>query len=138
MNDIVEQIEHPFWQSVLRIDGYEGWHRFIDDKLHGGETIRIRIEFDDPDDAVVQENFTAIRQRWSEIWPRIQDRTHQMKVAYGYNETQIESAESWFELKLPTKPIEQNAEWNVMLQADEAGWLLDFRGWDDAGGHGVF
>ena len=61
-----------------------------------------------------------------------------MKAAYGFGKTQIRPDSDWFELKPPTDPIESQAEWSVMLQADEAGWLLDFAGWGDAGGQGVF
>ena len=61
-----------------------------------------------------------------------------MKVAYGYHGIPIQTESDGFELKLPTELMEKNAEWSVMLQAEEAGWLLDFKGWEDAGGQGVF
>jgi hypothetical protein len=50
----------------------------------------------------------------------------------------INRASDWFSLRLPRGAIGDRAEWSVMLQADEAGWLLDFKGWDDFGGQGVF
>jgi hypothetical protein len=136
--ETLDRIEHPFWQQAIQLDGYEGWHSPLIDKLPDGTPIQIRVEFDDPDDPIVQANFTAIRQRWLEIWPRILHRTIAMKTAYGYGDTPIRSESEWFGLKLPTEPIEDNAEWSVMLQAEEAGWLLDFRGWIDADGQGVF
>jgi hypothetical protein len=135
---IEEQIEHPFWNCALRIDGYEGWHCPITEETSDGMLLQIRIEFDDPDDKIVQQNYSAIRQRWSDIWSRIQQRTHAVKVAYGYTETPLRPESDWFERRLPTEPIEENAKWSVMLQADEAGWILDFVGWVDAGGQGVF
>ena len=136
--DVVEEISHPYWKRVLRIDGYEGWHCPINEKMSDGTPIQIRVEIDDPDDKIVQKNFSAIRERWGEIWSRIQRRTQETKTAYGYGEVPIRPNCDWFELRVPTKPIDANAEWSVMLQADEAGWLLDFAGWEDAGGQGVF
>ena len=138
MSDIIEQIEHPFWGRALRLEGYEGWHSPIVEKMPDGSLIHIRVEFDDPDDSVVQENFTAIQERWAEVWLRILNRTSEMKNAYDYGHIPIRSDSDWFELKPPTERIDEGAEWSVMLQADEAGWLLDFRGWADAGGQGVF
>lgn len=44
----------------------------------------------------------------------------------------------WLNLTPPKMAIEEEPEWSVMLQAEEAGWLLDFRGWEDSGGQGVF
>jgi hypothetical protein len=135
---VIEEIEHPFWTRIVRIEGYEGWFSLLDDEMSDGTPVRIRVEFGDPNDEIVQRNFSAIRGRWTEIWPCIQSRTHEMKVAYGYHEFPIRTESDWFELKPPTELIETNAEWSVMLQAEEAGWLLDFKGWEDAGGQGVF
>lgn len=135
---ILEEIAHPFWKRALRLDGYEGWHCPVEETLADGTRVSIRVEFDDPDDEIVQQNYAAIRERWPEIWSRIQNRTNDIRNAYGYGETLIRPESDWFELKLPTEPIDQQAEWSVMLQADEAGWLLDFAGWKDAGGQGVF
>ena len=135
---IVEEIDHSFWKRVLRLDGYEGWHCLIKEPLDDGILVPIRIEFDDPNDITVQQNYIAIRERWPEIWPRIQNRTRDMKAAYGFGDTPICPESDWFELKPPIDPIESGAEWSVMLQAQEAGWLLDFTGWEDAGGQGVF
>lgn len=61
-----------------------------------------------------------------------------MKSRYGYGDVPIDGASDWFSLQLPREAIGEGAEWSVMLQADEAGWLLDFKGWDDFGGQGVF
>jgi len=87
--NVAEQINHPFWKRAVRIDGYEGWHCPMDEELSDGRRIQIRVEFDNPDDEIVQQNYTAIRQRWLGIWSRIQLRTHEMKMAYGYAETNI-------------------------------------------------
>ncbi len=136
--DIIEQIDHPFWKCAIRIDGSRGWHSPLNEHLIDGTPVIIRVEFDDPNNAIVQRNFSAIRQRWTEIWPRIQQRTRELKEAYGYGETPVRTEADWFELTPPSEPIESDAGWSVMLQASEAGWLLDFEGWDDAGGQGVF
>jgi len=61
-----------------------------------------------------------------------------MKSRYGYADVPIDAESDWFSLTPPRKPIDEQAPWSVMLQANEAGWLLDFQGWDDFGGQGVF
>jgi hypothetical protein len=138
MSDTVETVEHAFWGRMQRRAGYDGWDVEFSDALADHTSIRIRVCFDDPNDEVAQSNYSAIRRRWGELWPRILRRTDDMKSGYGYGSVPINASSDWFSMRLPTKPIERLAEWSVMLQADEAGWLLDFKGWDDFGGQGVF
>ncbi|MCC9602293.1 hypothetical protein LOC67_17195 [Stieleria sp. JC731] len=135
---ILDEIAHPFWGRVIRVEGYEGWHCPIEERLSDGTLVSIRVEFDDPDNEIVQQNYTAIRERWDQIWVRIQERIGEMKAAYGYGGIPIQAESDWFELKPPVDSIDEGAEWSVMLQDDEAGWLIDFAGWGDDGGQGVF
>ncbi|MCC9656718.1 hypothetical protein [Rhodopirellula halodulae] len=138
MSEILEQIDHPFWGTVQRRSGYEGWDLEQAESLPNGTTTMLRFGFDDPSDPTVQENYSAIRTCWSEIWPRILNRIAQMKSAYGYGDTPLNPAFDWFSISVPTDPLATGAEWSVMLQAAEAGWLIDFEGWEDSGGQGVF
>jgi hypothetical protein len=137
MSKIDEKVEHAFWGRMQRPAGHDDWDVEFTDSLPDHTNVRIRVYFEDPDDQILQSNYSAIRNRWHELWPRILSRTDDMKLQYGYGNTPIK-ASSEFDLRLPTKPIEGLAEWSIMLQADEAGWLLDFKGWDDFGGQGVF
>lgn len=138
MSEILEQINHPFWGRVQRRSGYDGWDVEQTDSLPDGTNVTLRFDFDDPNDQTVQENYSLIRSRWSEIWPRIVDRIAQMKSAYGYGDATYGPTSDWFSISLPTDRIEDDGEWSVMLQAAEAGWIIDFRGWEDFGGQGVF
>ncbi|EMI46150.1 hypothetical protein RRSWK_01335 [Rhodopirellula sp. SWK7] len=138
MSEILEQIDHSFWGTVQRRSGYEGWDLEQDDSLPDGTDVKLRFDFDDPNNPTVQENYSVIRSRWSEIWPRIVDRIAQMKSDYGYSDAKYDPASDWFSISVPDDRIEDGAEWSVMLQAAEAGWLIDFRGWEDFGGQGVF
>ena len=138
MSEILETAEHHYWGRIQRRLGYDGWDREYLEPLPDGNTIRLRVDFEDPDDETVQMNYTAMRRRWDELWPRILRRTAEMKSEYGYGGTPIRNDSDWFSVTPPSEPIADGAEWSVMLQADEAGWLLDFKGWDDLGGQGVF
>lgn len=138
MSEILEQIDHPFWGTVQRRSGYEGWDLERVESLPDGTTVVLRFDFEDPSDPTVQENYSAMCSRWSEIWPRILDRIAQMKSAYGYGDTPLDPASDWFSISVPPEPLATGAARSVMLQAAEAGWLIDFEGWEDSGGQGVF
>jgi hypothetical protein len=138
MTDILESVEHAYWGRMQRRAGYDGWDIETVETIPDGKGVRIRVEFDDPNDGTVQANYSAIRERWGELWPRILQRTQEMKSRYGYADVLINGASDWFSLCPPRGAIDEGAEWSVMLQADEAGWLLAFKGWDDFGGQGVF
>jgi hypothetical protein len=138
MGEILETAQHDFWGRMQRRAGYEGWDIEFTDSLPDGRAVRIRVDLADPNDERTQSNYSAIRKRWDELWSRILIRTQEMKTRYGYGTVEIDIDSDWFSLSPPREPIECNPEWSVMLQATEAGWLLDFRGWEDAGGQGVF
>jgi len=138
MSEILQTVEHRYWGRIQRRSGFDGWEREHLELLLDGNTIRLRVDFDDPDDKTVQLNYAAMRMRWHELWPRILGRIAEMKSGYGYGDTEIRIDSDWFSLTLPSEPIAEGAEWSIMLQAAEAGWLLDFQGWDDFGGQGVF
>jgi len=138
MSDVIETADHPFWGPIQRRDGYDGWDLEIKEQWADDGTIRIRVDFEDPDDPVVQANYKKMREKWASLWPRIVERTEQMKASYGYQDAPIDFASDWLSFTPPKIPIEEAPEWSVMLQAEEAGWLLDFKGWDDSGGQGVF
>jgi len=138
MGEIVQEIAHSYWGVIHRREGYDDLDKEEAATLPDGDRVRFRFVFDDPDDLVVQANYAAIKMRWEEIWSRILDRVQEMKVGYGYGDVPIEPSRDWFYLRVPTKPLGDKAAWSVMLQADEAGWLLDFSDWKDAGGQGVF
>ncbi|KAI9134582.1 hypothetical protein [Acaryochloris sp. CCMEE 5410] len=138
MSNILETRQHQFWGHILRIDGFECWNFEFNGMLPDGTHILVRVQFDDPDNTIVQANFTAIRGRWPDIWPRILQRTEEIKIASGYANVPLCINVDWFELQLPEQPISHDGEWSVMLQAKEAGWLIDFKGWEDFGGQGVF
>lgn len=138
MSEIIERVDHPFWGQIQRRDGYDGWDLEIEEEWPKKGMIKIRVDFDNPDDPTVQANYRAIREKWESVWPRIVDRTEEMKASYGYQEAPINLEDDWLSLTPPKIPIAENPEWSVMLQAEEAGWLLDFKGWEDFGGQGVF
>lgn len=138
MSDILEQIDHSFWGVIQRRTGCKGWDLEQHDSLPDGTEVTLRFDFDDPNAPTVQENYSVLRSRWSEIWCRIVDRIAQMKADYGYSDATYAPASDWFSISVPEDRIEDGAEWSVMLQAPEAGWLIDFQGWEDHGGQGVF
>lgn len=138
MADILEAVEHGYWGRMQRRAGYHGWDVEIAAALPDGNQIPVRVAFDDPDCESVQANYSAMRVRWGEMWPRILRRTQDIKSQYGHGDVPIDGSSDWFSLRLPRDAIGDGAEWSVMLQANEAGWLLDFKGWDDVGGQGVF
>lgn len=138
MGEIIKEVEHPNWGVIRRRKGYEDWDKEELAILPDGYQVRFRFVFDDPDDSVVQANYAAIKLRWEEIWSRILNRTQEMKANYDYCDVSINPSRDWFYLRIPTVKLGDDASWSVMLQADEAGWLLDFLDWEDAGGQGVF
>jgi len=138
MSKIIEEVVHPYWGIVRRREGYDDWDMEELATLPNGDRIPFRFVFDEPNDRIVQANHTEIKQRWDEVWSRILDRVQEMKSGYGYDNVPINPSRDWFYLRLPRNPLGEDASWSVMLQADEAGWLLDFSDWDDAGGQGVF
>lgn len=138
MGNVIEEITHAYWGVIRRREGYDDWDLEELATLPDGDRIRFRFVFDDPNDPIVQANHTEFKKRWEEVWSRILDRVQEMKSDYGYSDVPINPERDWFYLRLPKQPLGDNAWWSVMLQADEAGWLLDFVNWEDHGGQGVF
>lgn len=138
MSEIIERVDHPFWGQIQHRDGYDGWDLEIEEEWPKRGIIKIRVGFDNPDDPTVQANYRAIRDKWDSVWQRIVVRTEEMKATYGYQEAPINLESDWLSMTPPRTPIDEEPEWSVMLQAEEAGWLLDFKGWEDFGGQGVF
>lgn len=133
-----EEICHPFWGRIQRRPGSKEWRVDFSEGWPGIGLIKIKTGFENPDDPVIQGNYTELREKWEHIWPRILQRTMEMKASYGHEDAAIDLEEDWFSLRLPATDFASEPEWSIMLQAEEAGWLLDFKGWQDFGGQGVF
>ncbi|MBU6303141.1 MAG: hypothetical protein KGS60_16455 [Verrucomicrobia bacterium] len=133
-----EEINHPYWGRIRRQSGIGDWNLELTEEWPGIGSIRIKARFQNPDDLVIQQNYTKLRENWEDIWPRILRRTNEMKATYGYQDTPIDRESDWFSLRLPVTDLATDPEWSIMLQAEEAGWLLDFKGLQDFGGQGVF
>jgi hypothetical protein len=138
MTDIVEQVTHAYWGSLQRKSLDDAWSVEQKTVLPKGAVVRLIFAVEDLDDHTLQLNYRLLRARWAEMWPRVLQRIDDLKALYGYAGLAIDAANDWFSVRLPEEPIDDGGEWSVMLQAREAGWLIDFKGWNDFGGQGVF
>jgi hypothetical protein len=124
----LEFLDHPYWGRIHRRAGYDGWWLAISDLLPDGRPIRILIDFDEPDNQTVQANYQAIKSKWPMIWHRILVRTQELKTKYECGDVPIIVETDWFNLTPPTKPIEENGEWSVMLQSPRSRLAAGFQG----------
>ena len=138
MAEIFHSLEHPFWGTLRKREGADNWEHEIVAHWPGRGDIRVCFYVTNPEDEIAQRNYETITQQWESLWPRILSRTDAMRAYYGYGEFPTDLSRDYFDIRLATSPLDEGAEWTVMLQAKEAGWLLDFKGWDDFGGQGVF
>jgi len=134
---IIKKILHPIWGEINHRDDNEEWELSEVHTWKKVGDIEIRFYIGDVESKIVHENFISIKQQWSKIWSHIISRIEWLIKAYNEDINGINPANDFFYLRLPVESINENGGWSVMLQS-EIGWLLDFEGWENDGGQGVF
>jgi hypothetical protein len=137
MADVIATQLHPFWGLISQRQGYDEWEVHEEHGWPSVGTMAVRFYLCDPEDKQVQHNFIRLHESWESVWPRILRRTELMRADYGRADAPVDMQADYFYVRIPNEAIEAGASWSVMLQSED-GWLLDFRGWEDAGGQGVF
>lgn len=137
MADVIATLLHPFWGLISQRQGCDEWEVHEEHGWPSVGTIAVRFYLSDPEDKQVQRNFMRLRESWESVWPRILRRTELMRAGYGRADAPVDLQADYFYVRIPNEAIDSEASWSVMLQSED-GWLLDFRGWEDAGGQGVF